>query len=95
MARTLVDPIPLSAVSLKEAQRRLKQSRDAGDIVRPTNHPDYYFVSSKSRPGFSHATSLKACDCEAHAYRGLCRHRIAVSWYLHQQAKQQAQAQTA
>ncbi len=92
---TLVDPIPLSEIPIEEAKRRLKQSFDAGDKVRPTNHPDYMLVSSKSKPGFWHATSLKACDCEGHAYHGICRHRIRVSYELWKASKQQTQAQTA
>jgi hypothetical protein len=84
-------PVDLGTVPLAEAKRRLKQSFDAGDIVRPSTHPDYLLVSSKSRPGFFHATSLTHCDCEAHARYGLCRHRIRVSWERHQ-ARKQAQS---
>lgn len=89
---TLAAPIPLDQVPLKEARRRLKQSFDAGDIVRQSNHPDYMLVSSKSRPGFWHATSLTYCDCHAHLHRGLCRHRIRVSYELHRMRKAQALA---
>jgi len=36
--------------------------------------------------------SLKACDCQAHMQKGICRHRIRVSWELHQLKKQQVAA---
>lgn len=90
MARTLAAPVSLADVPLKDARRRLKQSIDAGDIVRPSNHPDYMLVSSKSKPGFWHATSLAVAEREGHAYHGLCRHRIRVSWELHQARKHNA-----
>jgi len=89
---TLAQPIPLDRIPLKEAKRRLQQSLDAGDRVRATNHPDYWLVSSQSRPGFWHATSLAYCDCHAHAYRGICRHRVRLSWHLHTLRKAQAAA---
>jgi hypothetical protein len=84
-------PVDLGTVPLAEAKRRLKQSFDAGDQVRPSNVPGGYLVSSKSRPGFWHYTDIAYCDCEAHARYGLCRHRIRVSWERHQ-ARKQAQS---
>lgn len=92
MARTLAAPVSLDTVPLKEAQRRLKQSFDAGDVVRQSNHPDYMLISSKSKPGFWHATSLAYCDCEAHTRYGLCRHRVRVSWERHKARKAQVAA---
>ncbi len=89
---TLAVPVNLADVPLKEAQRRLKQSFDKGDQIRPSNHPDYMLISSSSKPGLWHATSLAYCDCYAHAHKGLCRHRIRVSYELHLAAKKQAAA---
>lgn len=86
----MAQAVPLNTIPLAEAKRRLKQSIDAGDIVRPSTREGGYLVSSKSKPGMFHYVTLEYCDCEAHATRGLCRHRIRVSWEIHQARKHNA-----
>lgn len=85
-----VAAVALNTLSMAEAKRHLKRSFDAGDVVRPSKLKGTFFVSSQTDPSKWHATSLKACDCKGHTNRGICRHRVRVSWELHQLKKQAA-----
>ena len=82
-----VAPVALGEVSLADAKRRLKQSFEKGDQVRPGPVEGSWFVSSESKPGMWHLTRLDFCDCKGHQLRGLCRHRVRVSWENHQASK--------